>query len=96
MKITVKPGVPLSAVIGQNEIVLSMTDGATVDDLLKELRVRYPDFDEGVRGKGLPVMQDHPFYRLVVNSGLVPWEDVAAIPLHDGDRVFFFLPYDGG
>lgn len=96
MNVTINISAPLSLVTGNYKILLPLKDGATADDLLNELRRRYPDFDEGVRGKGLPVVQDYPFYRLIVNSALVPWDEAAAVTLHDGDTVNFFLPYSGG
>ncbi|NIV30542.1 MAG: molybdopterin synthase sulfur carrier subunit, partial [Anaerolineae bacterium] len=53
MRITVKLGAPLSQVVGASKIELAMTEGATVADVLDELRARYPEFEAGLRGKGL-------------------------------------------
>lgn len=96
MKITVILGAPLSTVIGQNKVFTSMEDGATVDDLLKELYKSYPNFDIGLRGKGLPVVQNHNIYRLIVNTGFVPWEEAATTVLNDEDLIYLMLPFNGG
>ncbi|HWQ05220.1 MAG TPA: MoaD/ThiS family protein [Longilinea sp.] len=96
MNVSIKFGAPLSVVVGQDKIVLSLQDGATVDDLLMELRKCYPDFEEGVRGKSLPKMWATPFYRMIVNADMVPWDRSGFTSLHDGDHVYFMLPYDGG
>lgn len=96
MKVTVKLGSPLSEMIGENKLVLSVEDGASVDDVLEELCGRYPDFDDGLKGKGLQVLRTRPLYSLFVNSRPVSWEEVATTPLRDGDRVYLFLPVVGG
>jgi molybdopterin converting factor small subunit len=67
-----------------------------VADVLGELRRRYPDFDEGLKGKGLPRSLDRVLYTVFVNARPVPWERVDATPVSDGDRIYLFLPVAGG
>jgi len=45
VRITVKLGAPLSQVVGESKIDLAMAEGATVADVLDELRARHPDFE---------------------------------------------------
>ena len=96
MKVTVKLGAPLSHVLGTSKAILSMTEGATIADVLDELRARYPDFDEGLRGKGLRKPFEHTLYTLFLNSRPVPFEQAEATSLRDGDRLYLFLPVAGG
>lgn len=96
MKVTVKLGAPLSQVIGVPKVSLSVPEGTTVSDLLDELRGRYPDFDEGLKGKGLPRSLDRVLYSVFLNANPVPWERVATTSLRDGDRLYLFLPVAGG
>jgi len=96
MRVIVKLGAPLSQVVGEHKAILSLPEGATVADLLAELRGRYPNFEAGLQGQGLPRLYDKLIYSLFVNARSVPWEKIADTPLHDGDRVFFFLPVAGG
>ncbi|MGD2206564.1 MAG: MoaD/ThiS family protein [Anaerolineae bacterium] len=96
MRITVKLGAPLSQVVGEGKIILSMSDEATVADALDELRARYPDFEAGLKGKGLRKPFDRIIYQLFVGTRAVPFEEAASTPLHDGDRIYLFLPVAGG
>jgi molybdopterin converting factor small subunit len=96
MKITVKLGAPLSQVVGESKAILTMPQGTTVADVLDRLRTRYPDFEEGLRGKGLRRPFDQVLYQLFVNARPVPFEKADATPLRDGDRVYLFLPVAGG
>ena len=96
MKITVKLGAPLSQVVGEARVILSLSGDVTLAQVLDELRARYPDFEAGLRGKGLRIPQDRVLYTLFVNARPVSFDDAAAIPLHDGDRVYLFLPVAGG
>jgi molybdopterin converting factor small subunit len=96
MKIIVKLGAPLSQVVGERKAVLSMPEGATVADVLDELRTRHPDFEAGLKGKGLRKPFDQIFYSLFVNARPVPLDQAATTLLRDGDRLFFFLPVAGG
>ena len=96
MKVTVKLGAPLSQVISENKVVLIVEDGASVDGILEELRRRFPDFDDGLKGKGLSSVRTHPLYNLFVNSRRVPWEEAATKTLHNGDLIYLFLPIGGG
>jgi molybdopterin converting factor small subunit len=96
MKITVKLGAPLSQVVGESKAILTMPQCTTVADVLDRLRTRYPDFEEGLRGKGLRRPFDQVLYQLFVNARPVPFEKADATPLRDGDRVYLFLPVAGG
>ena len=96
MKITVKLGAPLSQVVGESKAILTLPEGATVGDLLDELHARFPEFEEGLRGKGLRQPFDKAIYNLFVNARHVPFEQAGATHLRDGDRVFLFLPVAGG
>jgi molybdopterin converting factor small subunit len=96
MKVTVKLGAPLSQVVGQRKITLSLPGEVTVADVLDELQASYPDFEAGLRGKGLRIPLDRVRYSLFVNARLVPFEEAGTTPLRDGDRVYLFLPVAGG
>jgi molybdopterin converting factor small subunit len=96
MKITVKLGAPLSQVVGESKAVLCLAGEATVADLLHELQARYPDFEAGLRGKGLRLPADQVLYALFVNERLVRFDRAAATRLRDGDQVYLFLPVAGG
>jgi molybdopterin converting factor small subunit len=72
VKITVKLGAPLSQVVGESKAILTMPEGATLADVLDELRARYSDLEAG------------------------PFEQAENTLLHDGDRVYLFLPVAGG
>jgi molybdopterin converting factor small subunit len=96
MKIVVKLGAPLSQVVGESKVILTMPEGANVSSLLDELRARYPDFEEGLRGKGLRQPFDHVLYTLFVNARPVPFEQAENTHLRDGDRIYLFLPVAGG
>jgi molybdopterin converting factor small subunit len=96
MKVTVKLGAPLSQVVGESKVILIFPEGATVADLLAELRTRYPDFDAGLKGKGLPRPFDRILYQLFVNARPVPFKQAGEVRLRDGDRVYLFLPVAGG
>ena len=96
MKITVKLGAPLSQVVGENKAILHVPEGTTVTDVLDELRARYPDFDQGLKGKGLRQPLDRVLYTLFVNARPVPFERAAITRLRDGDRLYLFLPVAGG
>jgi molybdopterin converting factor small subunit len=96
MRITVKLGAPLSQVVGENTATLSLVGEVTLADVLDQLQATYPDFEAGLRGKGLRVPLDRVRYALFVNARRVPFEDAAATHLRDGDRVYLFLPVAGG
>ncbi len=96
MKITVKMGTPLSQVVGEAQTTLTMPEGTTLDDVLKALGNRYPEFEAGLKGKGLRRPLDRMLYSLFVNSRLVPFERAEETHLRDGDRVYLFLPVAGG
>jgi len=96
VKVTVKMGAPLSQVVGQPRVSLALPPEATLADLLDEMRERYPEFQEGLEGKGLPKPFDRVLYSLFLNSRPVAWAEAAANGLQDGDRVHIFLPVAGG
>ncbi len=96
MKVTVKMGAPLSRVVGESKVILSLPEGATLAGVLAEMQARHPDFEDGLKGKGLSKPFDQAVYALFVNSRPVPLAASAATPLRDGDRVHIFLPVAGG
>jgi molybdopterin converting factor small subunit len=96
MKITVKLGAPLSQVVGTSKVILTLPEGTTAAEVLAELGRRYPDFEPGLRGKGLRTPLDQIPYALFVNARLVRLDRAADIILHDGDRLALFLPVAGG
>ena len=68
MKVTVKLGAPLSQVVGESQVILDMAEGTTAADVLDELRRRYPDFEAGLKGKGLRQPFDRMIYHLFVEA----------------------------
>lgn len=96
MRIVVKLGAPLSQAVGENKLIVEMPEGATVADLLDDLRRRYPDFEAGLRGKGLRPPLDQTLYTLLLNARSLPLARAADTPLRDGDRLSLFLPVAGG
>jgi molybdopterin converting factor small subunit len=96
VKVTVKMGAPLSQVVGQPRVSLSLPPEATLADVLDEMQERYPEFQEGLKGKGLRKPFDRVLYSLFVNSRPVAWADAPDNRLQDGDRVHIFLPVAGG
>jgi molybdopterin converting factor small subunit len=96
MKVTVKLGAPLSQVVGESKVILTVPEATTAAGVLDALRARYPDFEEGLKGKGLRYPVNEVLYSLFVNSRPVPLERADALALCDGDRLFLFLPVAGG
>jgi len=96
MKITVKLGAPLSRIVGTAQVILSMPDGATAAQVLDELRGRYPRFEAGLQGEGLPRVLETVPYALFLNARPLPFDHAAATRLRDGDRLYLFLPVAGG
>ena len=96
MKITVKLGAPLSQVVGETQVTLAMTEEATLAEALSELGHRFPEFEAGLKGKGLRRPLDRVLYSLFLNSRPVPFEKAEETHLRDGDRVYLFLPVAGG
>jgi len=89
-------GAPLSQLVGQPKITLLLPQDATLADVLAEMQGRYPEFQEGLKGKGLRNPFDRVLYSLFVNSRPVEWSRAAATQLHDGDRIHIFMPVAGG
>jgi molybdopterin converting factor small subunit len=96
MRIVVKLGAPLSQVVGESKVILIMPEGANISGALDELRARYPDFEQGLRGKGLRKPFDQVLYSLFLNARPVSLEQAETTPLRDGDRIYLFLPVAGG
>jgi len=96
MKITVKLGAPLSQMVGTAQVILSVPDGTTAAQVLDELRLRYPRFEAGLRGEGLPKALETIPYALFLNARPLPFDRAAETPLRDGDRLYLFLPVAGG
>lgn len=96
MRITVKLGAPLSQVIGESKIGLTMPEGATVADALDELRARCPEFEAGLQGQGLRKPLDQVIYSLFVDARPLTFDQAAATRLRDGNRIYLFLPVAGG
>jgi molybdopterin converting factor small subunit len=101
VKITVKLGAPLSQVVGEAKVSLSFEGEVTAADVLAVLRERHPDFEAGLRGKGLraPFTQgasSRVLYSLFINARPVPLDEAATAHLRDGDRLYLFLPVAGG
>jgi molybdopterin converting factor small subunit len=96
VNITVKVGAPLATVIGTAQVRLNMPDGTHAGDVLDELRTRYPRFEAGLRGEGLPRVLSEVAYSLYLNARHVPFERAADTPLRDGDKLYLFLPVAGG
>ena len=96
ISVTVKMGAPLSQVVGESKVSLTLPPEATLADLLDELRARYPRFDDGLRGEGLRRPLDQMLYSLFVDARPVPFERAASTPLRNGNQVYLFLPVAGG
>jgi molybdopterin converting factor small subunit len=96
MQVIVTLGAPLSQVVGESKTILHLPEGSTVADVLDKLRARHPDFDEGLKGKGLRKPFDQVLYSLFVNSRPLALEKAGETSLRDGDRLYFFLPIAGG
>lgn len=96
MKITVKLGAPLSQVVGESKVHLHMPEGSNLADVLQELRERFPEFEAGLRGKGLRNPGAQVLYTLFVEASPVPFDQAEDTVLRDGNRVYLFLPVAGG
>ena len=93
MQIDVKMGDPLWRAVGQRQIGLELTDGATVADALAQLQRTYPDFraslDAGGTRLGVP-------FNFFVNRKLVKDGDLAQRRLKEGDKLYILAPIVGG
>ncbi len=81
MKIHLRYFASFKEIIGQSEEILTVPEGATVDDVQATLFARYPRLQ--------PVMQR---CRCAVNRSYVPAETV----LHEQDELVFIPPIGGG
>jgi len=52
MKIVVKLGAPLSQVVGESKVILTVPEGANISSVLDELRAALPRFSGGVVRQG--------------------------------------------
>ena len=75
---------------------MAMPPEATLADVLTQLQARFPDFEAGLKGKGLRRPPGEYLYQLFVNARPVAFEDASERLLHDGDRIYLFLPVAGG
>ena len=93
MVVEVKMGDPLWRVVGQKQISLELSDGATVSDALARLGNIYPDFgaalEAGGAGIGIP-------FNFFVNRRLVKDRDLAERKLKSGDMLYILAPIVGG
>jgi molybdopterin converting factor small subunit len=96
VRITVKLGAPLSQVVGESKVYLDMPEGSTLAEVLQGLRDRFPDFEAGLRGKGLRNPGTEVIYTLFVDARAVPFDQAEDTGLRDGNRVYLFLPVAGG
>jgi molybdopterin converting factor small subunit len=96
MRVSIRLGAPLSQVVGERKISVTLPDGATAADLLAELTLRYPNFEAGLKGQGLSKPWDQILYCLFLNARPVAFDRARATPLRDGDQVSLFLPVAGG
>jgi molybdopterin converting factor small subunit len=97
MQVTARMGPPLSQLIGEDRVTLTLPEGGTVADLLNELRQRFPEFEAGLRGYGLLRQPtDRVLYRLFVNTTAIPFDQAGMTLLADGDRVFIPFAFSGG
>lgn len=96
MKVTVKIGAPLSQVVGERKVILSLPEGATAGDVLDLLKERYAGFEDGLKGRGLRQSLSEVIYSLFLDARPVPWDQVDTTPLRDGARLYLFLPVAGG
>ena len=81
MKIHLRYFASFREIVGQNEEMLTVDDGATVGDVRALLLVCYPRLH--------PVMERSA---CAVNHGYVPRDST----LHEGDEVVFIPPVGGG
>lgn len=81
MRVTVKLFARLREVVGSEQLVHEVKDGATLGDLLQELHTQFP---------GLRELATRTFVAL--NHQLA----TPSSPLHDGDEVALFPPVSGG
>jgi molybdopterin converting factor small subunit len=96
VKVTVKLGAPLSQVVGESRIILHMQDKSTVAIALAELQASFPEFEAGLKGKGLRHPLDQIRYQLFVNAHPMSFDQAENTYLSDGDRIYLFLPVAGG
>jgi molybdopterin converting factor small subunit len=82
--------------VGEGKKILLLPEGASVADAFVALKNSYPDFEAALMGKGLRNPADRVLYSLFVNARPVPLDQAASTPLHDGDRIYLFLPVAGG
>ncbi|MFA4647112.1 MoaD/ThiS family protein [Pyrococcus kukulkanii] len=89
MKVKVKYLARFRMLAGIDEEVLELSEGATVEDLIEEIKKRHPKFREEVFGEGFDEDSD---VNIAVNGRYVSWDE----KLNDGDVVGIFPPVSGG
>jgi molybdopterin converting factor small subunit len=93
MVIEVKMGDPLWKAVGQRQIGLEQSEGATVADALAHLSATYPDFGVALEGGGIRLGVPYNFF---VNRKLVKERDLARHKLKAGDTLYILSPIVGG
>ena len=93
MEVEVKMGDPLWKTVGQREIRVELTDGATVADVLAHLTAAYPGFGAALEAGGTRLGVPFNFF---VNRKLVKDGDLDRHQLRAGDRLHILAPIVGG
>ncbi|AMM53833.1 ubiquitin-like small modifier protein 1 [Pyrococcus kukulkanii] len=89
MKVKVKYLARFRTLTGIDEEIIELPEGATVKDLIEEIKKKYPKFREEVFGEGFDEDADA---NIAVNGRYVSWDE----RLNDGDVVGIFPPVSGG
>ena len=93
MKINIKMGDSLREAVGESQIRLDLSDGATAAEALAHLRTAYPGFGEALAGEG---SRHYIPFHFFVNRKLVKDEDLAGRTLKEGDTMHILTPTVGG
>ena len=93
MTVEVKLGDPLWKAVGQRQVRLELTDGASVNDALLRLRTAYPQFEAALAAGGTRLGVPFHFF---VNRKLVKDRDLTQHRLKGGDTLHILAPIVGG
>lgn len=94
MKVTVKLGEPLWRQVGKRTLQLEWAQPpVTVAEVLRHLEREHPGFGPAFRGQKFKTA--YP-YSLFVNARLVRLQQADTTPMHDGDKLYVFIPVVGG